>query len=143
MGRVVGVIKNAKMSIDGVTYKLSSNHGQHHINGGFKGFDKVIWNYYTNGTKLILSYCARDKEEGYPGDVLVNSSFELNEKNEFLVDMKATSSKPTLINLATKSYFNLAGDNRTAPELHKHIVTINADYVIKEDDDLLPTGKNF
>lgn len=141
VGRVANRVGYARITIDDVTYNVSANLGQHQLHGGFKGFDKVNWNHYVNGTQVILSYLSKDMEEGYPGDVLVNISFELTRNNEFLVDFKATSSKPTFVNLTNHSYFNLAGHNKGAIELYKHLVSINGDYTTDVDENSIPSGK--
>lgn len=139
VGRVANVTAKGKMIVEGVEYKLPKNSGEHHLHGGVKGFDKVFWQPYVNGTKLTLSYHAADMEEGYPGDLVVNVTFELNEKNEFKIDYKANTTKPTPINITNHSYFNLAGSGKGATELYKHVVMINAEK-ITETEGVVPTG---
>ncbi|XP_023014433.2 galactose mutarotase [Leptinotarsa decemlineata] len=141
VGRVANRVGYARIEIDGTTYNVTANLGLHQLHGGLRGFDKVNWDHYVNGTKVVLSYLSRDNEEGYPGDVLVNVSFELTNMNEFLVDFTATSTKPTFVNLTNHSYFNLAGHNKGAGELYKHVVSINADYTTDVDDNSIPSGK--
>ncbi|KAJ8915082.1 hypothetical protein NQ315_014337 [Exocentrus adspersus] len=128
------------MTIEGVTYKLATNDGENHLHGGIKGFDKVIWEYFIKNTAVVLSYHAADLEEGYPGDVVVNVTFQLTVDNEFLIDYKATTSKPTVVNLTNHSYFNLAGHDKGAKELYNHVVSINADKVTEVESDGIPTG---
>ncbi|XP_008199065.1 galactose mutarotase isoform X2 [Tribolium castaneum] len=141
VGRVANRIKFGKVKIADTSYSLSTNRGAHHLHGGFKGFDKVIWEYYVSGNKVIMSYHSADGEEGYPGDVVVHATFELTENNEFLVEYKATTTKPTFVNLTNHSYFNLAGHDAGASELYKHVVCINADQITEVDNDSIPTGK--
>lgn len=142
MGRVANRVGYARITIDGVTYNVAANLGQHQLHGGFRGFDKVNWDHYVDGTRVIFSYLSQDKEEGYPGDVLVNIVFELTRNNEFLVDFKATTTKPTFVNLTNHSYFNLSGHNKGAEELYKHVVAINADYTTDVDENSIPSGKS-
>lgn len=141
IGRCANRIKKGQMTIEGVTYQLATNNGQNHLHGGIKGFDKVIWEYYVTGTKVVLSYNAQDLEEGYPGDVVANVTFELTSDNELLIDYQATTSKPTVVNLTNHSYFNLAGHDKGAVELYKHVVSINADKITEVDSESIPTGK--
>lgn len=143
VGRVANRVGYARITIDDIVYNVSANLGEHQLHGGFKGFDKVNWNHYVDGTKVILSYLSKDMEEGYPGDGLVNITFELTKNNEFSVDFKATSSKPTFVNLTNHSYFNLAGHAKGAVELYKHVVCINADYTTDVDDNSIPSGKKY
>ena len=59
--------------------------------------------------RLTLRLTSCDGDEGYPGDVDVTVTYELNDDNELVIDYTATSSKATPINLTNHSYFNLAG----------------------------------
>lgn len=87
-----------------------------------------------------MSYHSADNEEGYPGDLVVHAIFELKDSNEFIIEYKATTTKPTYVNMTNHSYFNLAGHETGASELYKHIVSINADQITEVDKDSIPTG---
>lgn len=141
VGRCANRIKRGKMTIEGVTYQLATNDGLNHLHGGIKGFDKVIWEYYVTDNKVVLSYHSKDLEEGYPGDVVANVTFELTSNDELLIDYKATTTKPTVVNLTNHSYFNLAGHDKGAKEIYKHVVSINADKITEVDSESIPTGK--
>ncbi len=43
VGRVANRIANATFQLEGKTYKLAANNPPHHLHGGKKGWDKVIW----------------------------------------------------------------------------------------------------
>lgn len=100
-----GHFKNEKGDIN----ELSKNHGCHHFNGGVKGFDKVMWDGYVTGDKLILTYSSRDNEEGYPGTFQARITFCLTCKNELVVDYVGMTSKSTPVNITSNIFFNLAG----------------------------------
>ena len=70
---------------------------------------KANWKGEVQGKKVVMTYLSKDKEEGYPGEVLACVLFEMTTDNDFIIEMKATSTKPTPINLTNHSYFNLAG----------------------------------
>lgn len=89
--------------------ELSKNRGCHHFNGGIKGFDKVMWDGYVTGDKLILTYSSRDSEEGYPGTFQARITFCLTCKNELVVDYVGMTSKSTPANITSNMFFNLAG----------------------------------
>ncbi|KAJ8915083.1 hypothetical protein NQ315_014338 [Exocentrus adspersus] len=140
VGRVANRIAGASMTIEGTTYKVTANNGVNQLHGGLKGFDKVIWNHYVKGKQVVLSYHSSDLEEGHPGDLVVNVTFELTADNEILIDYQATTTKPTCVNLTNHSYFNLAGNGKGAAGLYDHVVAINADR-ITETNAGIPTGK--
>ncbi|CAH0556969.1 unnamed protein product [Brassicogethes aeneus] len=141
VGRVANRVGYGQINIDGTIYNVSANLGQHQLHGGFKGFDKVNWDYHRDGTKVVMSHHSPDKDEGYPGDLIVNVTFELTNNNDFLVDFKAYTTKPTFVNLTNHSYFNLAGHGKGAEELYKHVVCINADQTTDVDENSIPSGK--
>lgn len=93
------------------------------------------------GTKVILSHFSPDQDEGYPGNLIVNVTYELTNDNEVLVDFKAYTTKPTFVNLTNHSYFNLAGHASGEQELYKHQVCINADHTTEVDENSIPSGK--
>jgi aldose 1-epimerase len=141
VGRAANRIGSGQFKCLNEIIQVSKNRGKNHLHGGLVGFDKVVWEHFVDGNKLILSYHSADLEEGYPGDLVVHTIFELTDSNEFLVEFKATTTKPTYVNLTNHSYFNLAGHNAGAAELYKHVVCINADQITDVDEDSIPTGK--
>jgi galactose mutarotase-like enzyme len=58
---------------------------------------------------VIFSYSSPDGEEGYPGDVLAQISYELTADNRILILYAATTNQPTPINMTNHTYFNLSG----------------------------------
>jgi len=51
-----------------------------------------------------------DGDEGYPGTVHIQVTYQLTDDNAINIDYMATvSDKPTVINLTNHAYFNLAG----------------------------------
>lgn len=101
----------------------------------------MIWNHHvTNDKKVILSYTSPDGEEGFPGNVTTNVTFQLTTDNKFIIDYKTMTTKPTYVNLTNHSYFNLAGHSKNAEEIYKHIISINADHITEIDQECIPTG---
>ena len=113
VGRVANRIANGKFTLDGKAYQLNTNNAPHHLHGGKKGWDKVIWTAESKETKdgpsLKLTHVSPDGEENYPGTVTATATYTLTNENELKVEMTATTDKTTLINMAHHSYWNLAG----------------------------------
>ncbi len=115
VGRIANRIKDGKFTLEGKQYTLATNNGPHHLHGGKKGWDKVIWKAEPKetpqGPSLHFSYVSPDGEEGYPGTVKADLVYTLTNANEFRVDMQATTDKTTIVNMTHHSYFNLAGQD--------------------------------
>ena len=113
VGRVANRIANATFQLEGKTYKLAANNAPHHLHGGKKGWDKVIWvaepKETAKGPSLKLTHVSPDGEEGYPGTVTATAIYTLTNDGALEVEMSATTDKTTLVNMAHHSYWNLAG----------------------------------
>ncbi len=143
IGRYANRIAKGRFILYGKEYKLACNNGVNHLHGGIKGFDKVVWDAQEIKNDSIvglkLSYHSKDKEEGYPGNLLINVIYSLNNKNEIKIDYKATTDKATPVNFTHHSYFNLAGAGSS--NILNHIMMINADKYTVVDNSLIPTGE--
>jgi aldose 1-epimerase len=141
VGRVANRIKDATFALEGKTYKLAANNPPHHLHGGKKGWDKVIWvaepKETAKGPSLKLTHVSPDGEEGYPGTVTASVVYTLTDDGELAVDMEATTDKTTLINMAHHSYWNLGGF--ASGTILDHQLTINADQYTPGDP--VPDGK--
>lgn len=129
VGRVGNRIANARFELDGNTYKLAANNGPHHLHGGQKGWDKVVWDAEAmatwNGPAVKLTYVSKDGEEGYPGTVKAATTYTLTNDNELRVAMEATTDKATPINMVHHTYWNLHGGSEE--DIQNHELTLYAD----------------
>ncbi|KDR14665.1 hypothetical protein L798_10772, partial [Zootermopsis nevadensis] len=141
LGRVANRIGGAKFTLNGVQYNVTPNMGPNQLHGGLRGFDKVVWDSYLHNKKLTLSYVSVDGEEGFPGTVLTQVTYELTPENELIFKVKATTTKPTPINIANHAYFNLAGQASGSDGLFQHVVYINADQYTVTNNQSIPTGE--
>jgi aldose 1-epimerase len=143
VGRVANRIAGATFDLNGRTYKLAANNGPHHLHGGLKAFDKVVWSAASHATggdpSVVFTYRSPDGEEGYPGTLSVSVTYTLTRQNEIKLDYSATTDKATPINLTNHSYFNLAGEG--AGTILDHDLMIPADEFTPADDLLIPTGQ--
>jgi aldose 1-epimerase len=143
VGRYANRIAKGKFSLDGKTYMLATNDGPNSLHGGARGFDKRMWKIdsVSNGpeAKVVLSYVSADGEEGFPGALQVTATYSLNEQNELRLDYRATTSKPTVLNLTNHSYFNLSGND--ARDVMGNMVTLHAERFTPVDATLIPTGE--
>lgn len=141
IGRYANRIAEGKISIEGVDYQLTRNDGDHHLHGGFIGFDKVLWQAQASeddqGAHLLLSHVSPDGDQGYPGTLTVRVRYTLNDANELRLDYEAETDQTTIVNLTHHSYFNLAGKG----DVLQHRLHLNAAYYLPTDAHLIPTGE--
>src|SRR5262249_40420791 len=117
--------------------------GGHHLHGGSKGFDKVIWSGERadrdGNAGVVFSYTSVDGEEHYPGTLRATVAYTLTPRNQLRVDYMATTDKTTIVNLTNHSYFNLGGEG--SGDVLGHVITIDADRFTPVDDTMIPTGE--
>ncbi|MEM9366438.1 MAG: aldose epimerase family protein [Planctomycetota bacterium] len=141
VGRYGNRIAKGSFQLDGETYSLATNNGENHLHGGVIGFDKVVWDaeYDQASNQIQLSYLAKDKEEGYPGNLQLSVSYTLTDKNEIVVDYHATTDKATPVNVTQHTYFNLKGEGEGT--ILDHELMLNASRYTPVDSGLIPTGE--
>jgi aldose 1-epimerase len=136
IGRHANRIARGRFSLNGVEYQLPQNNGVNHLHGGFRGFDKRVWNVSPDDNVLHLSYFSADGEENYPGNLNVFVDYTLLD-DELRVTYRATADRDTIVNLTNHSYFNLRGEGT----ILDHELTLNADHFTPVSSDLIPTGE--
>jgi aldose 1-epimerase len=142
IGRYGNRIAKGQFTLGGTTFKLATNNGPNHLHGGMKGFDKVLWNAMQaagpDGVSVTFTRTSPDGEEGYPGNLQVSVRYMLTDKNELMIDYRATTDKATPVNLTQHSYFNLAADSG---DILGHELMLNASRYTPVDETLIPTGE--
>ena len=138
VGRYANRIAHARFAIDGREHRVSANERPHHLHGGFKGFDKRVWEAELsgNGQGVVFRRTSADGEEGYPGAVDVQVTYTVVDL-DFQIEYQAVTDAPTHANLTQHSYFNLGGTG----DVLAHCLAINASTYLPVDESLIPTGE--
>ena len=141
IGRYANRIADSKFTLQGKEYQLPRNNGENHLHGGWRGFDKVVWDAHEatspTGVALALRYLSLDGEEGYPGNLTVNVVYTLTDEDEWRIDYRAATDRTAIVNLTQHSYFNLAGTGT----ILNHELFINADDFTPVNNVMIPTGE--
>ncbi|NIL18332.1 aldose epimerase family protein [Pseudomonas sp. AN3A02] len=143
IGRFGNRLAKGAFELDGKRYQVPLNDGPNSLHGGAQGFDKQVWKAQPVKQKdsvgVTLSYLSKDGEMGFPGNLKVDVTYSLNDKNELHIDYKATTDKPTVLNLTNHSYFNLAGAGNG--DVLKQLATLHASHYTPVNSTLIPTGE--
>ncbi|WP_392448787.1 aldose epimerase family protein [Capnocytophaga canis] len=142
IGRNAGRIKGGKTTLNGKELQLTVNHGAAQLHGGFQGFDSKVWEIVEVGDNqnlfVVLKYISPDGEEGFPGEVVVNVTYSLNDDNELRVDYHGKTDKPTILNLTQHTYFNFNSDSKN---ILNHLLQVNGNRYSPLNPDYSPTGE--
>lgn len=143
IGRFGNRLAGGAFEIDGKRYQVPLNDGPNSLHGGAQGFDKHVWQAEPvkgkDSVGVKLSYLSKDGEMGFPGNLKTEVTYSLNDRNELHIDYKATTDKPTVLNLTNHSYFNLAGAGNG--DILKQVATLHANHYTPVNATLIPTGE--
>lgn len=139
-GRYANRIAKGHFVIDGKEYTLAVNNGPNALHGGPEGFQNRLWDVELLPNGVRFSYTSADGEEGYPGEVRAEVEYTVEEGfNRLNVDIRATTSAPTVINLTNHTYWNLQGEG--SGSALSHLMTMKASRYLPTDNTLIPTGE--
>ncbi|WP_330213954.1 aldose epimerase family protein [Pseudomonas sp. Z18(2022)] len=143
IGRFGNRLAKGAFELDGKRFQVPLNDGPNSLHGGPQGFDKHVWKAQpvkqNDSVGVTLSYLSKDGEMGFPGNLKVDVTYSLNDNNELHIDYKASTDKPTVLNLTNHSYFNLAGAGNG--DVLKQLATLHASHYTPVNSTLIPTGE--
>ena len=129
VGRFANRIAKGRFTLDGVEYAVEPNNNGNSLHGGPKGsryrvFDAVQRDAAT--ADLTMYY--ESKVDGFPGNLMSRVVYQVTEQNELLIRYDAVTDSPTVVNMTSHVFFNLAGHSNTnAQSLARHELMINAE----------------
>ena len=139
VGRYSNVIRGGVFQLNGQTYCLNKNYGEHCVHGGANGFYSAVWNAKPLGPNaLYLSYLSPDREEGFPGNLLTGVCYSIAEDNALEIEYNAICDADTIISLTHHTYFNLCGHANES--IAGHLLQVDADYYTEVDAEIIATG---
>ena len=115
VGRYANRIAGGRFMLDGIAYQLECNDGPNALHGGTRGFGTRWWAISevvptaAGEVGLRLNHVSADGDGGYPGRLEVEVRYTLTRNNAWRIDWRATTDRPTVLNLTHHEYFNLAG----------------------------------
>jgi aldose 1-epimerase len=143
VGRFANRIRGAAFSLNGASYTLDANNGVNTLHGGFRGFDKLLWNAEayeeSEGVFVRFELESPDGDSGFPGKLQAVVCYGLTKSNEIIASYEASADAPTPVNLTNHAYFNLAREGRGT--ILSHELCLHASSYVEINEQLMPTGK--
>jgi aldose 1-epimerase len=131
VGRYANRIKNGVFQMDGSTYNLEKNNGDHHLHGGSEGFFNKVFSVPSYPTEkdgvvsITLTYVSPALAAGYPGTLTTSVTYSLHHGRDFMMEMCATTDAKTPVSLANHAYWNLAGHDSGPRGILDHTLHLN------------------
>lgn len=138
IGPVANRIAGGEAEIDGEAFRFDKNQaGRHTLHSGGAGTHYRLWALEeASDDQATLSLDLPEGEGGFPGNRRITARYSV-EGAALTLDITGATDRPTFLNLANHSYWNLEGGGTTGG----HTLRIAADGVLEIDDDILPTGR--
>jgi aldose 1-epimerase len=138
VGRFANRIADGRFTLDGQAYQLTRNENGNHLHGGELGFSRRVWTVeHVSERTVTLSLISPDGEEGYPGTLTARCRYSIEGDHCLRIALSAVTDAPTIVNLATHSYFNLDG----AGDMSEHRLEMPANCFLPTNSAGIPTGK--
>jgi aldose 1-epimerase len=145
VGRFANRIAGGRFELGGTAYQLTVNDGPrpNTLHGGDPGFGARMWSApgteeieeVEGGQALTLTRVSPDGEEGFPGRLEVSVRYALA-AGRLILDYRAETTAPTIVNLTNHAHFNLAGEG--SGTILDHELCIAADEFLPVDSTLIP-----
>jgi aldose 1-epimerase len=135
-GRFANRIAGARFTLDGREVRLAANNGTNNLHGGPIGFGRRLWTGTPEGDALLLTLDSADGDQNFPGAMHAELRYCVPGDTVSLA-YTATTDAPTVVNLTSHAYFNLAGGG----DVMGHVLTLAADHYLPVDAAAIPTGE--
>jgi aldose 1-epimerase len=140
IGRYANRIASGRFELDGEPVAVGTHDRGHHLHGGPDGFDRRVWSIERHDdTSVELALTSPDGDQGFPGEVRATVTFTVRD-DRVDVELTATTTAPTVVNLTSHAYFNLAGEGSGTAD--DHLLRVAAERYTPVDDTGIPVGEH-
>ncbi|MCX7301295.1 MAG: galactose mutarotase [Rhodobacterales bacterium] len=139
VGPVVNRIGGASAEIAGQTHTFEANQGGKHIlHSASVGTYAKVWQVADHSARHVtLALTLSDGEGGFPGLRQITARFLLTTPGTLRMEVTGTTDKPTILNFANHSYWNLDG----TPTWAGHSLRVEAYAYTPVGEGTIPTGE--
>ena len=139
VGRFANRIAQGRYTLDGAAYTLPRNDGVHHLHGGPAGFSSRVWSVERRGAAVRFALVSADGDQGHPGRLEAEATYTLDDDDAITLELRARTSRPTVVSLASHGFWNLADGG--AGEVLGHELELDAEHYVAVDAEGVPTGE--
>lgn len=117
VGRYANRIANAHLTAGDI--QLAANQGPNQLHGGPEGFNQRRWQIVSH-TETAVHYrlSSPDGDQGFPGNLLADLWYELDDDNQLSIRYEATVDRRCPVNLTNHAYFNLDAEHGDVRQHH-------------------------
>jgi len=136
IGRYANRISKATLAQQAI--QLAANQGEHQLHGGPQGFDKRRWQIVSQSeNSVVYRLDSPDGDQGYPGNLLAQVRYELDDDNCLSISYQAEVDRPCPVNLTNHAYFNLDAHHGDA---RQHRLQLLAEHYLPVDSEGIPNA---
>ena len=137
-GPVSGPIRDGSFVIDGVTYQTDKNFGNHTLNSGSAGVDRMPWKVLdSSDSTLRMQLVLPAGQGGFPGKRVLQVTYAVSGPS-LMVLIRAFSNAKTPLSLTLQPWFNLHGEGEGTIEDHQ--LAIQSKAFLPMNKEGIPTG---
>ena len=138
IGRCAGRIAFGRYELNGKTFQLEKNSGEHQLHSGSGCYAFKMFRAETDESRNTISFYFRDTAEGgFDCEADVSVIFTFGDDHRLEIQYEITPDDDTIINPANHAYFNLAGTE----DARDHQLRIFASEYAPKGDIGMPVGE--
>lgn len=136
IGRYANRIAGGRFTIDGEEHRVGAHDRGNSLHGGPDGFDRRLWEVVErDDASATLRLVSPDGDQGFPGEVTALARFTVG-ADRVALDLSATTTRPTVVNVTSHAYFNLDGRGT----VDRHLLEVAASSYTPVDETAIPLG---
>ena len=136
IGRYANRIAGGRFALDGEVVEVGRHDRGNHLHGGPDGFDRRTWDVVAHDAdRVVLRLVSPDGDQGFPGELTAEAQFSVT-PGSLVLELSAVTTRPTVVNLTSHAYFNLAGRG----SVDDHLLEVPAARYTPVDETGIPLG---
>lgn len=141
VGRYANRLSGARLALDGQTFTPPANDSANLLHGGDAGCAMQVFDVlHASDARLVLGHRFTSAADGFPGDMDLRLTYELNADNTLSISWQAQAlERSTVASFTSHGYFNLSAEGGAT--VLDHELQMDASAVLEVDAAQLPTGR--